>query len=483
MLDMKVFAGMKRIFIVAILLIEAVAMQAKVVPAPVFADNMVLQQQTEVALWGKADPDSKVVISTTWSKEKIVAYAGEDGRWSAGLQTPAAGGPYEITFNDGDKLTLTGVLIGEVWICAGQSNMEMPLKGFEAQPVAGSADVILGARPSVPVRVCKVKKTVAYEVRDTCPARWIRHVPAEIGDASATAYFFARRLHETLGVPVGVVDVSVGGSYIESWMDENLLRKEFDGEFDYSHLEKKSKVRAKAHHDPCVLYNGMLKSVAGYTAKGFVWYQGCSNVHDPDQYRRLQPAFVRMLRKEWNNEDMPFYYTQIAPHKSNTPDMMWAQALNARDIPNSAMATLHDAGEYTCIHPAEKKVVGDRLAYLALTRDYGYEGIIDAMTPMPSGYEFNEGAAIVTFDTGSLGLSPRSQDLDGFELAGEDGIFYPAKAVVLRGGVWKAKSIKVYKCPQVQKPVAVRYAWSLWCPSTLFNCSGIPATPFNSSVR
>ena len=471
----------KYILLLAALMMGA-AMQAKVVPAPVFTDGMVLQQQTDALLWGTAKPNAKVVITTTWSKAKTVVKADADGKWRTAVATPAAGGPYEITFNDGEKVTVGNVLIGEVWICSGQSNMEMPLKGYDAQPVEGAVDVILGAKPSVPIRVCKVKKTIAYEVHEDCEARWIKHIPSEIGDASATAYFFARRLHETLGIPVGVVDVSVGGSYIECWMEEGLLKREFPGEFDYAHLDAKKKTRAKAHHDPCVLYNGMLRSVFGYTAKGFVWYQGCSNEGNPEQYRRLQPAFVKMLREAWGNEAMPFYYTQIAQHKSNAPEMLWAQALNVYDIPNSAMATTHDISDYNCIHPEKKKEVGDRLAFLALTRDYGMD-YIDAKTPMPVKYEYGEGEAIVTFDVGLLGLKPRSVDLDGFEMAGEDGVFYPAKAVVLRGGEWQARSIKVYKCPEVQKPVAVRYAWSRWCPSTLFNTSGIPVTPFNSTIK
>ena len=472
----------KNILATLILFIGVLTLQAKVVPAPVFADGMILQQQTEAAIWGTAKPNSKVVITTTWSKSKTVVNSDADGKWTARLSTPVAGGPYEITFNDGEKLTLKNVLIGEVWICSGQSNMEMPLKGFEAQPVADAADAIFSAKVSQPIRVCMLKKTVAYEVNDECQAKWLEHSPSQIGDASATAYFFAKRLQETLDIPVGVVVVAVGGSPIEAWMNEGVLRKGFEGEFDFAHLKNKKRTRGKAHHDPCVLYNGMLHSVAGYTAKGFVWYQGCANVADPNQYRRLQPAFVQMLRSEWQNENMPFYYTQLAPHKSNTPDMMWIQALNTYEIPNSAMATTHDLGDYTCIHPANKKDLGDRLAYLALTRDYSLN-VIDAEVPMPIKYEYGEGEVVVTFNVGRMGLSPRSRDLDGFELAGEDGVYYPAKAVVLRGGEHKAKAIKVYKCPQVAKPVSVRYAWSRWCPSTLFNCSEIPVTPFDSTIR
>lgn len=473
---------MRRIIICFLFLSIALFSEAKVVLPSVFADGMVLQQQTEAALWGIAKPNSKVVITTTWTKSKTSVNADAEGKWAARLSTPVAGGPYEITFNDGEKHTIKNVLIGEVWICSGQSNMEMPLKGFVSQPVEGAADIIIGAKPSLPVRVCMLKKNVAYEVQDDCPAVWLDHSPKQIGDASATAYFFARKLQEILEVPVGVVVIAVGGTYIDTWMEEKLLRNEFAGEFDFTHLQTRKRVRAKAHRDPCVLYNGMLSPVAGYTAKGFVWYQGCANVNNHDQYRRLQPAFVKMLRSEWQNENMPFYYTQLTTHNSITPEMKWIQALNIYDIPNSAIAMTLDVGDYACIHAPKKKEVGERLAYLALTRDYGLD-VIDAKAPMPINYIFNEGEAIVTFDVGDIGLSPCLVELDGFELAGDDGVFYPAKCVVLRGKSWKGKSVKVYGCPEIAMPKAVRYAWKRDSQATLFNSSGIPVTPFSSQIR
>ena len=226
----------------------------------------------------------------------------------------------------------------------------------------------------------------------------------------------------------------------------------------------------------------MLQSVAPYTAKGFLWYQGCDNISRYEQYKRLQPAFVKMLRQEWGNDRMPFYFTQIAPYGYFNPDapdagyMMWAQAQTLEMIPYSGMAATHDVGEVNCIHPADKKSVGDRLAFLALVNDYGYEGI-DAATPIPIDFKFEEGQAIVTFEAGYMGLSPLSKDVDGFELAGEDGIFYPAKGIVL----WNnPKKVLVYKCPQVQKPVAVRYGMKNWSEATVFNCFGVPISPFRS---
>ena len=465
----------RNIIALLLLLLPMSSIRAKVVLPPVFSDNMVLQQQADAALWGKARPGAKVVVTASWTRSRTVVRAGEDGRWSVTVATPEAGGPYRITFNDGDKLTLENVMIGEVWICSGQSNMQMPMRGFQGQPVKDAADYILSAKPSVPILSCNFVRTKSFELQDECEAQWYEHTPDGVADASAVAYFFARKLYEVLDVPVGVINLSWGSTPIEAWMNPELLAKEFP-QVSLRHLETKEWPLRRPHQAAGVLYNGMLHSLTGYTAKGFIWYQGCSNGKDPQMYRKLQPAFVRMLRQEWKNDRMPFYYTQLAQFKTINPELRWVQARNLAEIPYSSMATAFDAGEYDCIHPADKKVVGDRLAHIALANDYGFDQI-DAATPVPSGYEFREGEAIVTFHVGSLGLSPRRVDLDGFELAGEDGVFHPAKARVSEDG---GKYIKVYGCPQVPHPVAVRYGMEYWCKPTLFNCYGVPASPFRS---
>lgn len=474
---------MKRLLtLIALLAVTLLNSYAKVELAPLFADNMVLQRDSEAAIWGKAEPGARVVITSTWAKGKTVVHADDQGRWNVMLATPSAGGPHELTFNDGDRLTLKNILIGEVWICAGQSNMEMTMRGFMGQPVEGAAELILAAKPSVPIRSCNLSRIKSLELEEECDARWFEHTSEGVAEASATAYFFAKRLCDVLGVPVGIINVSWGGSPIEAWMNPELLRREFAEEFSFAHLDSMTWPEENPWKAPGVLYNGMLHSVAPYTAKGFLWYQGCDNISRYEQYKRLQPAFVKMLRQEWGNDRMPFYFTQIAPYGYFNPDapdagyMMWAQAQTLEMIPYSGMAATHDVGEVNCIHPADKKSVGDRLAFLALVNDYGYEGI-DAATPIPIDFKFEEGQAIVTFEAGYMGLSPLSKDVDGFELAGEDGIFYPAKGIVL----WNnPKKVLVYKCPQVQKPVAVRYGMKNWSEATVFNCFGVPISPFRS---
>lgn len=454
--------------------------QAKVDLPPIFADNMILQQQTDAALWGKAEPGAKVTITTTWSKAKTTVNADADGKWFARVATPVAGGPYEIAFNDGDKVTLKNVLIGEVWICSGQSNMEMPMKGFPSQPTAGAADLILDAKPSTLIRSCNLKRTCSIKEEFSCSAKWYVNDPEGVAEASATAYFFAHRLYRTLNIPVGIINVSWGGTPIRSWMSREVLEAEFASEIDLAHFAKGELPENRPQSCAGSLYNGMLHSVIPFTAKGFLWYQGCTDRLRYEQYIRLQPAFAKMLRKYWNNDKMPFYFVQIAPYKykdANGCDagyMMWAQAQTLALIPNSGMATTHDAGEKDCIHPANKKAVGDRLAFLALTNDYGIKGI-DAKAPMPAKIEFKDGSAFIDFDCGKLGIGPISGIYEGFELAGEDKVFYPAVGVLQKD----RRSVKV-ACPEVPSPVAVRYGMRNWSEAAIFNNFGIPASPFRS---
>ena len=446
----------------------------------IFSDNMVLQQNSDVAFWGKADPEKKVEITQSWSSEKTVVIADADGNWSARVRTTGAGGPYRIVIRSGkERLDIENTLIGEVWICSGQSNMEMPVAGFGGQPVENSADYISSADPETPIRSCNLQRIPSLKEEHDCPAVWYEHDPEGVANASATAYFFALRLYRALGVPVGIINVSWGGTPIEAWMDKELLEREFTGEFDLGCYESGQLRSYNPHEVAGVLYNGMLHSIIPFTAKGFIWYQGCSNKERFEQYKRLQPAFARMLREQWGDADMPFYFTQIAPYGYGAPEeriagyMMWAQAQTLSMIPHSGMASTHDAGEIDCIHPADKKTVGDRLGYLALVHDYGIKGI-DPDPPLFRNVVFDGDKGRVEFTVGYSGLSPINKALDGFELAGEDHIFHPATARIVNWNMIEVSS------PEVSAPVAVRYGMHNWSEPSLFNCSGIPASPFRS---
>ena len=308
---------MKRILLTLAALGTALTMQAKVVLPGIFGDNMVLQQQSEAQFWGKAAPGKKVTIRPSWSTQGITANVGKDGRWRAAVPTPEAGGPYTIELSDGERLTLRDVLIGEVWLCSGQSNMEMPVHGFPNQPVEGSAEAIIRARAATPIRLCTVKRSTARTPQEECAAQWLKHTPEAVAGTSATAYYFARYLQSVLDVPVGVIVTCWGGTPVEAWMD----RETMSGfkEFDLSFLDNPDQID-RPQYKPCGLYNGMIAPLVPYTVKGFLWYQGESNRPNPTQYRALMPAFVKMLRERWAQGELPFYYVQIAPYRYDGPN-------------------------------------------------------------------------------------------------------------------------------------------------------------------
>ena len=451
---------------------------AEVKLPPIFGDNMVLQQKSDAALWGSARPGATVVISPSWSASKIKVKTDAEGKWFTRVVTPASGGPYELTFDDGEPLTLTNILIGEVWICSGQSNMEMPLRGFVNQPVKGAAEHIATAVPSVPIRYCKLKKVSSLEPQPECEAKWCEHTSESLPELSAVAYFFAQMINRSQGVPVGLIVAAWGGSTIEAWMEKSIIEKDFAGELDLSAYKVGVLPEKYSYRLPGTLYNGMLNSVIPYTAKGFLWYHGEQNKERAEQYTRLQPAFVKMLREKWGDEKMPFYFTQIAPYGYRDPmvggTFMYAQSRTLKTIPYSGMACVGDLGDQYCIHPSDKKEVGYRLAYLALTNDYGVKGL-EPQGPLYKEVTFSQGKAIISFEVGRLGLSPINRNLSGFEVAGKDKVFYPAEARIGKDG----KTVVAHS-PEVSDPVYVRYGINGYCTASLFNNSGIPASPFKT---
>ena len=469
---------MRKLFLTFALVFLASSAYAEVKLPPIFGDHMVLQQKSDAAIWGYAAPGATVTITPSWSASEVTIKADADGKWFARLSTPGAGGPYEISFDDGSKTVLTNVMIGEVWICSGQSNMEMPMRGFVNQPVKGAAEYIATAVPSVPIRYCKLKKVSSLEPQPECEAKWCEHTSESLPELSAVAYFFAQMINRSQGVPVGLIVAAWGGSTIEAWMEKSIIEKEFAGELDMSAYKAGVLPEKYSYRLPGTLYNGMLNSIIPYTAKGFLWYHGEQNKERDEQYTRLQPAFVKMLRQKWGNDKMPFYFTQIAPYGYRDPlvggRFMYAQSKTLKTIPYSGMATVCDLGDQYCIHPADKKEVGYRLAYFALTNDYGVKGL-EPQGPLYKNVIFSDGKAVVEFEVGRLGLSPINRDLDGFEIAGRDKVFHPAKARIGKDG-----RTVVVESPEVSKPFAVRYGIGPYFSASLFNNSGIPASPFTT---
>lgn len=463
-----------------ILLLSAVnSLQAQVKLASLFTDNMVLQQQTKAAIWGWSSPGKKVSVISSWNKKTTTAKADDNGKWKAYLETPAAGGPYSIIVSDGQPTQLNNVMIGEVWLCSGQSNMEMPMKGFKGQPITGSNEAILHST-NKNIRVYTVPRGSATTPQeDSKPSQWKEAAPEAISNFSATAYYFGKDLQELLNVPIGLINVSYGGSPAESWMDAATLAA-----FSEIKVPLPTDSIKSPNRTPTTLYNAMLHPVTGYGIKGFIWYQGESNYDRPDQYESLFPAMVKQWRSEWSAGDLPFYFAQIAPYnyaqlppyntggKYNSAYLRDAQRESVAKIPNSAMAVLLDAGEEKNIHPAAKKQVGERLALLALAKTYGLKGF-GYESPSYDTLVVSNGIAEVKFRNAGNWLTAYGKELTLFEIAGKDKIFYPAKAVIYRSSV-------MVSSPQVKEPAAVRYAFKDFTVGELFSTEGLPVSSFRT---
>jgi sialate O-acetylesterase len=452
---------------------------AEVKPASIFTDHMVLQQQSDVAIWGWANNNSLVTLTSSWNKKKYTVKADETGKWKLKIATPKAGGPYEITISDGKVITLKDILIGEVWFCGGQSNMEMPMKGFRSQPILGSNEAILKSANSQ-IRLYTVPRFSIAERQDNSkPSDWKVAGPESVADFSASAYYFGKLLSEMLGVPIGLINDSFGGSNVEAWMSPESLNA-----FPEVKIPAKTAVIKVASRTPTALYNGMLFPVIGYGIKGAIWYQGESNRVEPGKYEDLFPAMVKDWRNVWGMGEFPFYYVQIAPFgylkpeqiatagKTNSAYIRDAQRKSLLKIPNSGMAVLMDVGESSNIHPANKEKVGHRLAYLALNKTYGMKGFGYA-SPDYESMSVNDGTVAIKFTNAPNGLTAFGKTLELFEVAGADKVFHPANAVI------KGTEV-IVSAAAVPVPVAVRYAFKDFVIGDLFGTDGLPVTSFRT---
>ena len=477
---------MKRILMAALVLLMASTAAAKVKMPAVLGSNMVLQRNTEVNFWGEADPNSKVRITTSWNKAKYNVTADNEGKWAVKLTTGEAGGPYTITVTDGDEVVLENILLGEVWICGGQSNMEMPVNGFINQPVENSAEYVMGASQYPGIRMFTVARNSTNEPQSDCVGEWLCSNPASVASFSATGYFFGLTLYKALGIPVGLLTSNWGGSTIETWMS-----KESVAEIENINHEFCNSWKGDAS-ETGRLYNGMILPIVNYTAKGFIWYQGCSNRKNWFDYKELQIGLINLWRKMWGNEDMPFYITQLAPYcyegnnLRSLPLVIEAQYQAAAELENVAVAPTTDLGHPTCIHPAKKKQVGERLAWLALARDYKMAGV-PAAAPTYKSMEIKDKEIIISMNNLSSGDPNEPNSLvgfskthtlrmEGFEIAGEDQVFYPAKARM----IWYKNKIAI-SSDKVEKPVAVRYAFKNYCPEANVKTTyDLPLVPFRT---
>ena len=457
-------------FIVSLLLAVAPA-QAKIVLPSIFSNNMVLQQKDNVPVWGRSTANATVSVITSWNNKKYTARADSEGTWSLKVSTPSAGGPFNITISDGQKLTLTNILIGEVWVCSGQSNMEMPVKGFGNQPILQSADILLEA-DNPQIRLIRyereLKRTPQFDAKSTS---WQVSNAEVARDFSAAGFQFAQLLQRKLQVPVGIIMSTWGGTRIEPWMPEKSLRA-----FPEIVVPAISDTAKIMRNDPSVLFNAMIHPFLSYGIKGVLWYQGEGNRFNSKIYDRLMAAMVQEWRSRWQR-NFPFYYVQIAPFKykdtiATAAYLREAQLKASTLIPNSGMVVSMDLGAENSIHPPDKTTIAKRLACWALANTYGWKGLPFA-GPVYQSMTINNGDVTLTFSNIENGLTTFGKTLSAFEVAADDKVFYPATARI-------AGKTVIVKCDQVKNPVAVRYAFKEWIEGDLFNTEGLPASSFRT---
>ncbi len=474
---------MKRGLLLMLAVMLALSAQGEITLPKIVGDNMVLQRNANVNIWGWAEPNARITIENTWSDHKYETKANAQGEWQLMMATPDRGDKQSISIQENrDTPTIVAdIMIGEVWICSGQSNMSMPINGFPRQPIAQAVDILLDSNKFPDIRIFTVANSSKAEpVEDVESAGWQRPSIENVASTSAVAYLFARRLNGALDVPIGIVVTAWGGSRIEAW----LSQEQIDSIVGIDHEATKNGVHENSKRG--ALYNGMIHPIERYTAKGFIWYQGESNLFNPEDYDDLMVAMVDFWREKWQNPGMPFYFVQIAPYKyegypSEALGLLVEAQVNAlRAIPNSGMASTTDLGNSECIHPEKKVEVADRLAFMALRNDYGVKGLPhDA--PIYKSMEIKGSEVTLSFDNLGYACNAFREFKDdgritvtGFEIAGEDRHFHPAQ--VRFDGYWNI----VVSSDMVAEPVAVRYAFSNVPNANAETCFEQPLVPFRT---
>lgn len=440
--------------------------------------NMVLQQNTSVKLWGKAAPDTRVTVRTSWGKKKYIVQSDADGSWLAVVETPEADYTVRhIDVSDGETVRIDNVLIGEVWFCSGQSNMEMPLGGFLDAFTQGGNETIAAAGLKKGIRMATIKKEGAHGPQDTCVGSWAVCSPENAPKFSAVGYYFAERLNQVLDVPVGIINCSWSGSHIECWLPREIVKDYRDVDLSKAEYSNRRHFHAGV---PTIMYNGMLKPLINYTIKGILWYQGEANVKEHACYADRMVTLVNRWRKDWGLGDLPFYMAEIAPFDyagkgEEAAFLREAQYKAAARLPRCGIVCTNDLvcpNERKQIHPCRKKEVGDRFAYMALNRDYGYKDIA-CDSPVYKEMTVKDSVAVISFDHVS-GFSSYCE-YTGFEIAGEDRVFHPAQART----DYRTRTVSVWS-RGVKKPVAVRYCFRNFLLGNLKTNRGLPFAPFRT---
>lgn len=492
-------------------LVTASPLAAAVTLASPFSDHAVLQQGLPVPVWGTADAGEKVAV--TCAGQTKTATADAQGRWRVKLDPLTVGGsPLEMTIAGSSTIVLKDLLVGEVWVCSGQSNMQMSVKS------SNNSDQEIAAATFPLIRLYSVERKTSDQPLETCKGDWKECTPANIPQFSAVAYFFGRHLHQELKVPIGLIHTSWGGTPAEAWTSREALSGNAEmkdvfaawdkrmadlpkaqAKFEQDNAAwKKAAEEAKAAgkpapkpprapegqnspHKPASLRNGMITPLLPYAIKGALWYQGESNSGQPMKYRTLLPLMISDWRQAWGQGDFPFHIVQLANYMKRMPDptdtnwaaLREAQWLTTVRVPKTGLAVTIDIGDGEDIHPKNKQDVGKRLALAALAQDYGKQ--IEYSGPVFKELKTDGAKAIVSFTHLGGGLVAKGGKLTGFAIAGEDRKFVWADATVDGDTV-------VLTNAAVAKPVIVRYAWADNPECSLYNKADLPAVPFRSDM-
>jgi sialate O-acetylesterase len=459
-----------------------------------FGDHMVLQQGIAAPVWGTAAPGEEIAVAI--ADQKKTAKAGADGRWIVKLDPLKAGGPLELTVSGKTTVTLKDVLVGEVWIASGQSNMQWSVKA-SANP---DAEIAAASHPKL--RLFYVPRVPAAEPARDVNAKWELCTPETVGNFSAVAYFFGRELQKSVDVPIGLIHTSWGGTAAELWTSRRVLgsheglkdvlpaydkRKasheaaveKFKADAEKAKAEGKPAPKAPNNYmDASCLYNGMIAPLIPYGIKGAIWYQGESNAGNAKGYQTLFPAMIRNWRDDWGQGEFPFLFVQLANYmarKTEPGESNWAELREAQTktlaLPKTGMAVIIDIGDAKDIHPKNKQDVGKRLALWAQAQVYGKDVVYSG--PLFDACKVEGDKARISFKHAGSGLEAKGEKLAGFAVAGEDRKFVWADAKI------EGKEV-VVSSPQVAKPAAVRYAWADNPECTLYNKEGLPASPFRT---
>ncbi|MEN6385327.1 MAG: sialate O-acetylesterase [Phycisphaerales bacterium] len=462
---------------------------AKLKVAGIFQTEMVLQKASKVPVWGESDPDQ--IVKIDFINKTYKTKADKCGKWKLKMDLHNYGGPYKMkVYTDSNTISFEDIMVGEVWLCGGQSNMQWPVsKSNNAKEEIRDA-----SHPNI--RICSIdKKFLDYPANDLS-TKWNRCTAETIENFSAVGYFFGRDLQKDINVPVGLIMCAWGGSTIEAWTSRQTLNSlpEFKktmaaySEINSTEIMKKNKsisssaLRRKleilGHKKPFGAFNGMINPIIPYSIKGVIWYQGEANASRAYQYRSLFPALIKDWRNRWEQGDFPFLFVQLAGFKEQSAepnDSEWAELREAQTmalkLPNTGMALAIDIGELQSIHPKNKQEVGRRLALIALEKVYGKD--VKSSGPMFSKMEIDKNNINLYFDFAYKGLKSKGIKLRGFAIANKDKKFKWAEAEI------KGKKVVVHS-DEIKNPIAVRYDWDGYPTGNLYNSEDLPACPFRT---